>query len=52
MLFRSGYATAGWVVAPLVGKLVNQIAAIYGIPPVDENAPEFRDQMLINVAVR
>ena len=47
-----GYATAGWVVAPLVGKLVNQIAAIYGIPPVDENAPEFRDQMLINVAVR
>ena len=47
-----GYATAGWVVAPLVGKLVNQIAAIYGIPPVDENAPEFRDRMLINVAVR
>ena len=47
-----GYATAGWVVAPLVGRLVNQIAAIYGIPPVDDNAPEFRDQMLINVAVR
>ncbi len=47
-----GYATAGWVVAPLVGKLINQIAAIYGVPPVDETAPEFRDQMLINVAVR
>ena len=49
-----GYATAGWVVAPLVGRLVNQIAAIYGVPPVDENAPEFqfRDQTLINVAVR
>jgi cell division protein FtsI (penicillin-binding protein 3) len=47
-----GYATAGWVVAPLVGRLVNQIAAIYGVPPVDESAPEFRDQTLINVAVR
>lgn len=49
-----GYATAGWVVAPLVGRLVNQIAALYGLPAVDETeASAFRDQMgLINVAVR
>jgi len=47
-----GYATAGWVVAPLVGRLVSQIAALYGLPPVDENGPELRDQLLINVAVR
>ncbi len=47
-----GYATAGWVVAPLVGRLVSQIAALYGLPPVDESGPELRDQLLINVAVR
>jgi cell division protein FtsI (penicillin-binding protein 3) len=49
-----GYATAGWVVAPLVGRLVNQVAALYGLPAVDETeASAFRDQMgPINVAVR
>jgi hypothetical protein len=41
-------------VAPLVGRLVSQIAALYGLPALDETeAAAFRDQMgLINVAVR
>jgi cell division protein FtsI (penicillin-binding protein 3) len=30
-----GFATAGWVAAPSAGRLVNQIAALYGLPPVD-----------------
>ncbi|MBL8698715.1 MAG: penicillin-binding protein 2 [Alphaproteobacteria bacterium] len=47
-----GYATAGWVVAPSIQRIVQRIAALYGIEPVDEMAPMVRDQMLINVAVR
>jgi cell division protein FtsI (penicillin-binding protein 3) len=47
-----GFATAGWVAVPAAGRLINQIAALYGIPPVDPTRVEFRDPALINVAVR
>jgi len=47
-----GFATAGWVAVPAAGRLINQIAALYGIPPVDPASVEFRDPALINVAVR
>jgi cell division protein FtsI (penicillin-binding protein 3) len=47
-----GFATAGWVAVPVAGRLINQIAALYGIPPVDPARVEFRDPALINVAVR
>jgi cell division protein FtsI (penicillin-binding protein 3) len=47
-----GYATAGWVVAPAVGKMITRIAALYGIAPVDDNAPALQEQLFINVAVR
>ena len=47
-----GFATAGWTAVPAAGRLVNQIAALYGIPPVDPASVEFRDPALINVAVR
>jgi cell division protein FtsI (penicillin-binding protein 3) len=47
-----GYATAGWVVAPAIGRIVTRVAALYGIAPVDETAPAIHEQMLINVAVR
>jgi cell division protein FtsI (penicillin-binding protein 3) len=47
-----GYATAGWVVAPSIQRIVQRVAALYGIEPVDEAAPGVRDQMFINVAVR
>ena len=47
-----GYATAGWVVAPMIGRIVTRVAALYGIAPLDETAPEIHDQMLVNVAVR
>jgi cell division protein FtsI (penicillin-binding protein 3) len=48
----SGYATAGWVVAPAVGRIVTRVAALYGISPVDEAGPELHEQMFINVAAR
>jgi cell division protein FtsI (penicillin-binding protein 3) len=47
-----GYATAGWVVAPAVGRMITKIASLYGIAPVDDNAPALQEQLFINVAVR
>ena len=34
-----GYSTAGWVVAPAVRRIVEQIAPILGVLPVDEKSP-------------
>jgi cell division protein FtsI (penicillin-binding protein 3) len=47
-----GYATGGWVAAPVAGRVISQMAALYGMPAVDPADVEFRDQTLINVAVR
>ncbi len=47
-----GFATGGWVAAPVAGRLVSQIAALYGLPPVDPADLEFKDQSLVSVAVR
>jgi cell division protein FtsI (penicillin-binding protein 3) len=33
-----GFATAGWVAAPAFGAIVNRIAALYGILPVEDPA--------------
>jgi cell division protein FtsI (penicillin-binding protein 3) len=47
-----GYATAGWVVAPAVGRIVTRIASLYGIAPVDDNAPALTEQLFINASIR
>jgi cell division protein FtsI (penicillin-binding protein 3) len=47
-----GYATAGWVVAPAVGRMITKIAALYGIAPVDDSAPALQQQLFINAAVQ
>ncbi|HEX2114558.1 MAG TPA: penicillin-binding protein 2, partial [Alphaproteobacteria bacterium] len=47
-----GYATAGWVVAPAMGRIVTRIASLYGIAPVDDNAPELQEQLFINASIR
>ncbi len=47
-----GFATAGWVVAPAIGRIITRVASLYGIAPVDETAPAIHEQMLVNVAVR
>jgi cell division protein FtsI (penicillin-binding protein 3) len=35
-----GYATAGWTVAPATGRIIERIAPLLGVAPVDENSPE------------
>ena len=40
------YATAGWVVAPAIKKVVNQIAPILGVHPVDITKPENSQNLL------
>ncbi len=34
-----GYATGGWVAAPVVGAVVERLAHLYALPPVDETEP-------------
>jgi cell division protein FtsI (penicillin-binding protein 3) len=34
-----GYATGGWVAAPVVGAVIRRLAHLYALPPVDETAP-------------
>jgi cell division protein FtsI (penicillin-binding protein 3) len=47
-----GFATGGWVAAPMVARLVPRLAALWGIPPMDENQPMVREQLFLNVAAR
>ncbi len=44
--FSYGYRTAGWVVAPLVKKLVTRIAPILNIKPQSERSIEFSNNLL------
>ncbi len=44
--FSNGYRTAGWVVAPLVKKLVTRIAPILNIKPQSERSIKFSDNLL------
>ena len=45
-----GYATGGWTAAPVVGKVIAQIAPLFGIAPVDESAPEIKRSLTMKVA--
>jgi len=40
-----GYATAGWVAAPVIADIVNRIAPILNVHPVDINQPEIRQNL-------
>ena len=40
------YATAGWVVAPAIKSIVNQIAPILNVQPVDISKPEISQNLL------
>src|SRR5215471_12173781 len=35
-----GFATAGWTVAPATSRIIQRIAPILGVPPIDEASPE------------
>ena len=45
-----GYATGGWVAAPVVGRVIQRIAPISGVPPVEEESPDLRQALLVNAA--
>lgn len=44
-----GFATAGWTAAPAVGRVINRIAPLLGVPPVDENSPTMRQAMYVPI---
>jgi cell division protein FtsI (penicillin-binding protein 3) len=45
-----GYATGGWTAAPVAGRVITRTAAMLGVRPIDENAPDVRSAMDINVS--
>ncbi|MCB9959558.1 MAG: penicillin-binding protein 2 [Rhodospirillaceae bacterium] len=42
-----GYATGGWVAAPAVRQVIERMGPLYGIAPVDEDAPEIREALAV-----
>ncbi|HUZ72275.1 MAG TPA: penicillin-binding protein 2 [Stellaceae bacterium] len=44
-----GFATGGWVAAPAVKDTIERMASIVGIQPVDENSPEIRRSLMVDL---
>jgi cell division protein FtsI (penicillin-binding protein 3) len=44
-----GYATGGWVSAPSARRIIARMAPMLGLPPQDENAPDIRRAMAIDL---
>ena len=47
-----GYATGGWVAAPLVGRVISRIAPLLGVKPINHESPRVRNQMAISVVTK
>jgi cell division protein FtsI (penicillin-binding protein 3) len=45
-----GYATAGWVTAPVIGAVVQRIAPLYGLKPTPDDALEAQNPLVGMVA--
>jgi cell division protein FtsI (penicillin-binding protein 3) len=45
-----GYATAGWVTAPVIGAVVQRMAPLYGLKPVSDDMPEAQNPLIGMVA--
>lgn len=43
-----GFATGGWVAAPAVRRIVEQISPILGVHPVDEESPLIRQKLMLD----
>lgn len=43
-----GYATAGWTAAPATRRIVERIAPLLGVAPVDANSPAIADKLQIS----
>jgi cell division protein FtsI (penicillin-binding protein 3) len=42
-----GYATAGWTVAPATSRIIQRIAPLLGVQPVDESSPEIQRALMV-----
>jgi len=42
-----GYATAGWTVAPTTSRIIQRIAPLLGVQPVDESSPEVQRGLMV-----
>lgn len=42
-----GYATAGWTAVPATQRIIERIAPLLGVAPVDENSPEIENALQI-----
>lgn len=49
--FSHGYATAGWVAAPVIAEIVKRAAPVLGVLPVDIKAPEIRQNLEPNLNI-
>ena len=45
-----GYATAGWVAAPAVGRVIQRMAPLLGMEPIPGGAPEAQNELLVPVS--
>ena len=46
-----GYATAGWVAAPAIRRIVEQVAPMFGVLPVDEQSPSIRQKLMLDFKI-
>ena len=44
-----GFATGGWIAAPAVKATIERMASIVGIQPVDEDSPEIRRSLMVDL---
>lgn len=44
-----GFATGGWVAAPVAGKIISQIGPILGIPPIDETSATVQNSLHLTI---
>ncbi|NNG04336.1 MAG: penicillin-binding protein 2, partial [Inquilinus sp.] len=44
-----GYATGGWVAAPLVGRVIERMGPMVGLAPLDPEAPEIREALHVDL---
>jgi cell division protein FtsI (penicillin-binding protein 3) len=42
-----GYATAGWTVAPATSRIIERVAPLLGVQPVDESSPEVQCALMV-----
>jgi cell division protein FtsI (penicillin-binding protein 3) len=46
-----GYATGGWVAAPVVARVIARMAPLVGLPPIPDDSPEAKNELLTQVSL-